>query len=111
MQLIASMLCNKQARAGIKRKALRIAYPGCVALCGRKHLVCFARVIAPNAATSLKFGARIVPRYLGLAVLGLAGIGGGSYVHIQRSIGPDNEGMHGMIAAQRQFGDNRFPRI
>src|ERR1700674_482228 len=65
----------------------------------------------PDAATSLKFGAWIVAGYLGLPVLRLARIGRGSNVHIHGSIGTDDEWMHGMIATERQLGDDRFGSI
>src|ERR1700674_1081107 len=65
----------------------------------------------PDAATSLKFGSRIVAVYLGLPVLRLARIGRGSNVHVHGSIGTDDERMHGMIATERQVGDDRFRSI
>src|SRR5580692_3704 len=65
----------------------------------------------PDAATSFKFGARIVAGYLGLPVLRLARIGRGSNVHVHGSIGTDDERMHGMIATERQLSDDRFSSI
>src|ERR1700721_994059 len=65
----------------------------------------------PDAATSLKFGARIVARYLGWPVFRLARIGGGKNRPVHGSIGTDDERMHGMIATQRQLRDDRFRSI
>src|SRR6202041_907120 len=111
MQLVSPVLGNKQSTRGVEGKTLRVTYPRCVAISGGKHLVRFVGVIVPDAATSLKFGTRIVAGYLGLPVLRLARIGRGSNVHVHGSIGTDDKRMHGMIATERQLRNDRFRGI
>src|SRR4029078_5374035 len=108
MQLISAVLGHKQAAIGVEGEAFRVSYSGSVALSGGESLVRLVRVIAPDAAASLKFGARVRAGYFRLPVLRLAGIGGGSDIHVHRTFGIDNEGMQGRVAAQRQSRNDGF---
>src|SRR5580704_1858995 len=108
MQLISPVLRDENTSGGIDGKAFAVAYPSGVAAGGRKCLIRFVSVVTPYAAASLQFSTRVCARYLGLTVFRLAGVGRGTDVDIQRSFRTDDEGMHRMIAAQGQPGDDGF---
>src|ERR1700683_4242784 len=111
MQLISSVLRDKQVTRRLEGKAFRVAYPRSVALGGRECLVGFVGIITPDAAPSLQLSAGIVAGDLGLPVLRLAGICWGCNAHKHGPIGSDNEGRHGMIAAEGPLGDDRFSGV
>src|SRR3954447_3379048 len=111
MKLIASVLGHEYPIAGkVNTKAFGVADPGGVTISGRELLVDLLGVVSPDAAAGLKFSARLGARRLEGSILELAGIGCGAHVHIHKSIAAYEEGMHGMVAAERQSGHHRSGR-
>src|SRR5271167_2402277 len=62
MQLVASVLRDKDVVGGIDREPLRIAYTGGEAFGWREHLVPHIRVVAPDAAARIELRARLDSR-------------------------------------------------
>src|SRR5579862_495926 len=77
MQLVSSVLRDKQSPRRVEGKTLPVAYPRCIACCGRKYLVCFVGVKTPDASAGFKFRAWIVARHLGLPIFRLTRISSG----------------------------------
>ena len=69
-------------------------------------MVRLIRVIAPDAATGLEFRARVGAGRPEGPIFQLAGIRRGGDIDVHRALGLDDEWMHGMVAAQRQSGDD-----
>src|SRR6185295_20001299 len=67
-----------------------------------------ARVVAPDAAAGLELLAGVGSGRLEGAILLLTGIGGGGDVDVHRAVGVDDEGMHRMVAGQRQTRNDGF---
>src|SRR5215469_9703853 len=113
------MLGHKDVARRIDGKPLGVAYARRVTLSGRKSLIGFVGIVAPDAPASLKLGARLRARRTRLAVLQLARVAGAGDVDVHGSGSIDDEGMHGMVAAERQSGNHgyrttlghNFPRI
>ena len=59
-------------------------------------------VVAPGAGSRLQFRAGVVARHIRHAILALARIRGGSEVDVKVALWINREGMHRMIADQRQ---------
>src|SRR5262245_9994724 len=110
MQLIPSVLGDKQVSRRVDGKTLGVANSSRETISRGKSLICFAGVVAPNTATGLQFSAWVRTGYFGLPVLWLAGIAHRGNVDIHRSIFADDEWMHRMVSAQRQSGNDGFRR-
>src|ERR1700733_11815647 len=107
MQLVTTVLGDKEVSGGIDGESLRVSYPGGEASGRRECLVRLARVITPDTAARLELGTRIDARRFRRAILRLAGIGRGGDVDVQGTLAVDCEGMHGMIPTQRQARHDR----
>jgi len=103
MMLVPSLLGRIEAKAGrIDGNAVGIADAGGVALGGREFLARLVGVVAPDASPRVKLRARLVAGDVGHAVLSLAGIGGGGDIDEEVALGIDGEGVHRMVAGERQ---------
>ena len=65
-------------------------------------LILFVGVVEPDAGASLELRARLMTGRIGHAVLKLAGIGRRAEIDEQTAFVIDGEGMHRMIAGERQ---------
>src|SRR6185369_14862504 len=108
VQLISPVLSYKDASDGVDRKAFPIAYSGCVSFRRREQLVHFVCIEAPYSTARLQFPTWLVPRNLRLPILCLAGVCCAGHIHIEIPIVTNDEGMHRVIAAQRQLRNNRL---
>ena len=70
-------------------------------------LVRLVGIVAPGAGPGLQLGAGLDARRMRDAVRTLAGIRRRAHVDIQMARAVDDHRMHGMVAAQRQAGDDR----
>ena len=109
-ELVAAVHRRENPAGGIKRDALAVAQTRHEAFRRREMLVQPVGVITPGAASGLQLGARIFARHVRHAVLALAGIGRGTEVDIEIARRVDREGMHRMIAGQRQSRDDGLRR-
>src|SRR4029079_14963814 len=91
---------------GIESKTFAITQSRSVALRPREMLIFFVGVIKPGAGASLELGAWHMTRRTGHAVLDLARIGRRPEIDEEMAFVIDDEGMHRMIAGERQAGNN-----
>ena len=105
-ELVTPMLRRVEAPVGVEGEAFAIAQSGREAFGGREGLPGLVGVVAPGAAVGFEFHARLQARRTCLAVVGLTAIGRRTDVDIKIALRIDDEGMHGVIAGQRQPRDD-----
>src|SRR5215813_5410843 len=110
IQLIPPVLSDEKAAGRVDGKSFPVANSSGEPARRGKYLVRLVGVVTPDAAAILQFGAGICALYVGLAILGLAGIGRGPDVDVERSLLTDDERVHGMVAAERQAGNDGLRR-
>ncbi len=107
MQLVSSVLGYVYALVGcVESKTFTVTNPGSETIGRSKGLLCLVGVIAPDPTAGLQFRTRIRARRLQRPVLQLAGVSRRAHIDVHGSIGSDGKGMHGMVAAQRQAGND-----
>src|SRR5436190_5326228 len=110
IKLIPPVLRDEKAAGRVDGKSFPIANSRGEPAGPGKCLVRLVDVVTPDAPASLQFGAGVCARYVGLAILGLAGIGRGPDVDVERSLLTDDERVHRMVAAKRQAGNDGLRR-
>src|SRR5882724_1272703 len=106
------MLCHKDLMTRrIDGITFCVTYAGAKAFRRRKRLVRFIRVVAPDTAARPELRARGQARGFRHAIFRLARIGGGGDVDIHGPVSVYREGMHGMVTAERQTGNDGHRRI
>src|SRR5215471_7587612 len=101
MQLITPVLRYKNASSGVDGEAFAVADSRRETFRWGEHLISLVGIETPYPTARRQFSARVIPRDLRLPILWLTGIGRTGDIHVQLSVGADNEWMHGMIATQR----------
>src|SRR2546430_13578497 len=102
-ELVAPVLCGIDAAATpIDGDAHCVPDARRVPLGRREGLPGAVGVVAPDAAARLELRARLMAGGTGDAVLELARIRRGPKIHVQPAAGVDREGVHRMVAAERQ---------
>ena len=103
------MLRYKYLPVRFSGKPFRVANSRSIALGWGKRLIRLIRIVAPDTATGVELRAGIQAGRFQHSISHLAGISRGRDIDIHCSVHADDEWMHGMIAAQRQSGDNGLP--
>ena len=99
---------HEQPPGAIQRDALAVPDPGRVAFGRRKGLPQRVGVVFPQPRAGLRFLAGVRPRHARDPISRLAGIGRAAHVDEQLPLRIDHEGMHRVIAAQRQAGHHHL---
>ena len=105
-QLVAPVLCSKQAAGRIEGEAFAVADAARIALGGREDLSRLVGIVAPGAAAGFLLHARLGAAHARNTVLRLAGVGDRAEIDEELALRVDHEGMHRMIARERQAGQH-----
>ncbi len=109
-ELVPSMLGGIDLACCVHRDADSVPDASRVSLLRREMLPGLVRVVAPDAPAGLQLGAWIVSRRERDPILELAGIRRGAKVHIHAPARVHREGMHGVVAGERQAVDDHLRR-
>src|SRR5882757_57706 len=104
VELVSAVLRGKQAAGRVEGEAFAVAQARGVTFSRREDLAGLVGVVTPDPAARLLLDAGIDAARGGDAIFRLAGVGRRAEVDEQVALAVDDEGMHRVIAGERQAG-------